>query len=68
MAKTEKNFVKVVKEDGSMGFFMFTSFMGALVYFVQQSEGFGGFVLAIIKAIVWPALIVHEVLTRLALS
>lgn len=66
--KSDKNFIKVVKEDGSIGFFMFMSFMGALVYFVQQSEGFGGFLLAIIKAIVWPALVIHEVLVRLNLG
>lgn len=67
MAKNEKNFIKIAKNDGSMGFVLFTAWVGALVYFVQNSEGFGGFLLAILKACVWPALIVHRVLENLAL-
>ncbi len=65
MAKSEKNFIKVVKEDGSMGFVLFMAWMGALVYFVQQSEGFWGFILAVLKAIVWPAFLVHNGLDAL---
>lgn len=65
--KSEKNFIKVVKNDGAMGFVLFTAWVGALVYFVQQSEGFGEFLLAILKACVWPALVLHKVLESLAL-
>ena len=65
--KKETNFIKVVKEDGSMGFVVFMAWAGALVYFVQQSEGFGGFLLAILKAIAWPAYVVHAVLGNLGL-
>lgn len=32
-------------------------FIGALVYFIQQADGFWSFVLAILKTIVWPALL-----------
>lgn len=70
MAKSDKretNFIKVVKEDGSLGFVLFTAWIGALVYFVQQSEGFGGFLVAILQAIVWPAYVVHAVLGNLGL-
>lgn len=67
MSKSENNFIKVAKSDGSMGFVMFMAWVGALVYFVQQSEGFGGFIVAVIKACVWPALVVYEVLGRLGL-
>ncbi len=34
--------------------------IGALVYFVQQADGFAGFVLAVLKALVWPAFLVYE--------
>ncbi len=67
MAKSERNFIKVVKEDGSMGFVLFMAWMGALVYFVQQSEGLWGFILAILKAIAWPALLVHRTFEALGL-
>lgn len=67
MAKSENNFIKVVKNDGSMAFVLFLAWVGALVYFVQNSEGFGGFIVAVLKACVWPALVLHEVLTLLAL-
>ncbi len=57
---------KVVKE-GPSAFIWFTAWVGALVYFVQQSEGFGGFLLAILKACVWPAYVLHRVLDLLNL-
>jgi len=34
--------------------------IGALVYFVQQAHGFGDYVLAVLKALVWPAFLVYE--------
>lgn len=54
--------IKVINEGGPMGFVLFMAWIGALVYFVQQSEGFSGFLLAVIKSIVWPAYILHAVL------
>lgn len=40
----------------------FFAFIGAAVYFMQNSTGFWMGVLAILKAIVWPAYIVFKVL------
>jgi len=37
-------------------------FIGALVYFVQNSDGFWLILLAILKAMVWPAFVVYELL------
>ncbi len=56
--------IKVVKQggDGAFGFAYFLAVIGAAVYFVQQSVGFGGFILALLKALVWPAFVVYEVL------
>jgi hypothetical protein len=39
--------------------------IGALVYFWQQADSFGGYLRAILKALVWPAFLVHESFQRL---
>lgn len=57
--------VKVINQGGPAGFVFFTAWIGALVYFIQQAEGFGGFLLAILKSIVWPAYVLHSVLRLL---
>ena len=67
MAKNERNFIKVDKKDGALGYVLFMAWVGALVYFIQNSDGFGGFVVAILQACVWPALVLHKVLELLAL-
>lgn len=36
--------------------------IGALVYYIQQADGFWPGVLGVLKAIVWPAFLVYEVL------
>ena len=67
MAKNEKNVIKVVNKGGPVGGVLFMAWVGALVYFVQQSVGFGEFILAVLKACVWPAYVVHSVLGLLNL-
>jgi len=64
MSKHEGS-VKVINDHGPMGFVFFVAFVGAAVYFVQQSEGFWGFILAILKAIVWPGFAIYHVLKLL---
>lgn len=61
-----KDKVKVINRGAPAGAY-FLMFVGALVYFVQRSEGFGGFLLAIIKAVVWPALLTHHVFKLIGL-
>lgn len=57
---------KVINHGGGpMGFVLFTAWVGALIYFVQHSVGFGGFLLAILKSFVWPAYVIHSVLSLL---
>jgi hypothetical protein len=58
---------KVVNGSGPIGFVFFLAFIGAAVYFVQQSSGFWGFVLAILKACVWPAFLIHKAFELLAI-
>lgn len=37
-------------------------FIGAVVFFIQHADGFWMGVLGILKAIVWPAMIVYKLL------
>jgi hypothetical protein len=43
----------------------FMAFIGALVYFMQHATSFGTVILGILKAIVWPALVVYNLLGHL---
>jgi hypothetical protein len=36
--------------------------LGALIYFIQHASTFGDGLIGILKAIVWPALVVYKVL------
>lgn len=65
MLKHDHKSVKVMHDHGPLGFVFFVSFIGAAVYFVQQSSGFWGFVGAIFQAIFWPGFVVYHVLKLL---
>jgi hypothetical protein len=56
--------VKNVKVDGGagqLGFIFFMAYVGAVVYFIDQSSGaFLDVIWALIKAIVWPAFLVFH--------
>lgn len=54
--------IKVINKGGPLGGAYFMTWIGALVYFVQNSVGLEGFILAVLKSIVWPAYVVHSVL------
>ncbi len=41
-------------------------FVGALVWFISQASGFWMVILAILKAIVWPAFLVYQAFQYLA--
>jgi len=49
---------------GSSGIY-FLAFIGAAVYFIQQSTTFWEGVVGFLKAVVWPAMIMHRALTLL---
>jgi hypothetical protein len=48
--------------NGAWGGTYFLAIIGAAVYFVQQANGFWEVILAILKAIVWPAFVVYGLL------
>lgn len=55
---------KIVKGcgDGSGGAFYCLGFIGAAVYYITQAGTFWGGVLGFLKAIVWPAFLVYDLL------
>lgn len=63
MAKDENNFIKINnKKDGASGYVMFLFFIGAAVYFVNQVDGFWNIIFAFLKAAVWPAILIYNIL------
>ncbi len=42
-------------------------FIGALVHFIQNATSFGDGLLGVLKALVWPALVVYQALINLKL-
>ena len=67
--KCEKNWGKKKwhKHGGGAfgGGFYFLAFLGTAVYYVQQADGFWMGVLGILKAIIWPAMLIYKVFTLL---
>lgn len=56
--------IKIIKEhSGTGGGAVYgLGLIGALVYYWQNAAGFGAVVLGLLKALVWPALVVYRVL------
>ena len=60
MAKSDK--YKRASCTGGCGGAYFLGIIGSAVYYLQQTEGFWPGVVAILKAIVWPAFLVYHLL------
>lgn len=69
--KTEKKDAQVVVKTktshcssacGCGGFGYFLGFLGAAVYYISTASGFWNGVLGFLKALVWPAFLVYELL------
>lgn len=56
---------KIINDHGPRGFIFFIAYIGAAIYFVQQSSGFWGFIGALLKAMVWPAFVIYHALQAL---
>lgn len=63
-SKTENSLVKI-NNHGPLGAIFFAAYIGAVVYFFNQSPDFWGFILALLKAIVWPAFMVYHTMVAL---
>jgi len=66
MGKSDST-VKVINKGGPFGGAYFLTVVGAAVYFAQRSVGFGEFIVALLKAAVWPAFVMHRVLELLGM-
>ncbi len=53
---------KHIENNSSCGAFYFMGIIGAAVYFIAQATGFWLGVLGFLKALVWPAFLVYELL------
>lgn len=40
--------------------------IGAAVWYWQQADGFGGHLVGLLKALVWPAFVVYDLLAHLS--
>jgi hypothetical protein len=56
---------RIIHDHGPLGFVSFVAYVGALVYFIEQSQGFWEVVLAFLKAAVWPGFVVYHALKAL---
>lgn len=65
MGRSEK--IKVINES-PLGWIFFTAYIGAVVYFYQLEPTFLGFIVALLKALVWPAYVVYEALGLLGIK
>ena len=54
----KKNFAMTCS-DGCGGGVYFLGFLGAAVYYIQAAASFGAGVIGLLKALVWPAFLVH---------
>ena len=52
---------------GCSGFGYFMGFIGAAIYYVSTATGFWNGVLGLLKALVWPAFLVLEIMKYLAM-
>lgn len=63
--KEERKRWKRMNNGGAPGAVYGLGFLGAVVYFLQHATTFGMVLLGILKAIIWPALVVYKVLELL---
>ena len=54
-----------VKDERAFGGIYGLAFIGAAVYFIQNSTSFWGGVLGFLKALVWPAVLMYKLLEYL---
>ena len=63
----KQNFKVMCRGDGGGSAVYCLGFIGAAVYYISTATGFWNGVLGLLKAIVWPALLVYEVLKFLGM-
>jgi hypothetical protein len=56
---------KNMNNNGFMGGVYFMTIVGAAIYFIQHSTSFWGGVLGLLKALIWPLLVIYKALELL---
>jgi len=51
---------KYVNKGSGVGGTYFLAVIGAAVYYLQQATSFGDGVIGLLKALVWPAFLIHQ--------
>jgi hypothetical protein len=65
MINHDRKTVKVINK-APIGFILILAYIGAAIYFIQQSSGgFWAVILALLQAIVWPVYVMYHVLKLL---
>jgi len=68
MSHYDNRTVKVIDRAGPTGFIFFLAYIGAAIYFIQQSSGgFWAVILALLQAAVWPVYVMYHVLMNLGI-
>ena len=69
MARVKKEHATMVVKQGgdAAGWMYFLGIIGAAVYYIQQAEGFFAIIWAVIKAFLWPAFLVYDLLRLVSL-
>lgn len=49
------------------GLYGLLAFIGAVIYYVQRADGAGEIIVAFLKAVVWPAFVLYELMGHLAM-
>ncbi len=61
MEKATKT-VKIINRGGQGDAVYFFGIIGAAIFYIHQASGFGEIVVALLKALVWPAYLVYRLL------
>jgi hypothetical protein len=61
MGKENGKSTKIVYKNVHTGGLYFITYIGTLVYFLNNADGFWEVVLSFLQALVWPALLVYRV-------
>jgi hypothetical protein len=66
MVKEHKMHRSMKAHEGGAGFFFLLAYIGAAIYFIQQSNGgFWEVILGLLQAAIWPVYVIFHVLTAL---
>lgn len=57
-----KDYIRKPRKGGTCGGAYGLAFLGAAIYYIQHAETFWMGVLCVLKAMVWPALVVYKLL------